>query len=90
MAKTQTEMDMATKSKKAKKTTTNRTPKFKPERKITLLVEKGTNPRRKNSRTGKVFGYYKNGMTVAQFLEKKDARMVDLVADVDRGHIRIG
>ena len=76
-------------AKKAKKATTKRTPKFAPEQRITLLVEKGTNPRRKNSRTGKVFGYYKNGMTVAQFLEKKDAKMVDLVADVDRGHIKV-
>ena len=79
-----------TKKAERKSATRRRQPKFAPEQRITLLVEKGTNPRRKNTSTGKVFGYYKNGMTVGQFLEKKDARMVDLIADVDRGHIRIG
>lgn len=59
------------------------------EQKITLLVEKGSNPRRAGTRTGKVFGYYKTGMTVEQFLAKPDALMVDLVADVERGHVKV-
>jgi hypothetical protein len=82
------EMDMATKTKKAKtaKTTTKRTPTFKPDGKITVLAK--DNPRR-GKRTGKVFGYYKTGMTVEQFLAKPDALMVDLVADVERGHIKV-
>ena len=77
------------KSKKAKNTATNgkRHRKFKDDQKITLLVE--GNPRRKGSATYKIFSYYKDGMTVGQFLEK-GGRLVDVAADVQRKHIKVG
>ena len=85
---TTTESDMATNSKKAKKPATNgkRQRKFSDDQKITLLVE--GNPRRKGSKTYKIFGYYKNGMTVGQFLQK-GGRLVDVAADVQRKHINV-
>ena len=83
MARTQSKSKTAAK----KATRGKRTPRFTPEQKITLLAKE--NPRRKG-RTGKVFGYYKTEMTVGQFLAKPDALMVDLLADVERGHIKVG
>lgn len=64
-----------------------RASKFNPDMKITVIAKE--NPRRPNTRTHDVFNYYKTGMTVGAFLEKKDARLVDLKADVDRGHIKV-
>ena len=80
---------MATKSKKAKKPSTNgkRQRKFSDDQKITLLVE--GNPRRKGSATYKIYALYRDGMTVGQFLQK-GGRLVDVAADVERKHIKVG
>lgn len=64
-----------------------RTSKFNPDMKITVLAKE--NPRRPNTRTYDIFNYYKTGMTVGDFLAKKDARLVDIKADVERGHIKV-
>jgi hypothetical protein len=80
---------MATKSKKAKTASTNgkRQRKFSDDQKITLLVE--GNPRRMGSETYKIYELYKNGMTVGDFI-KKGGRLVDVAADVQRKHIKVG
>ena len=74
---------------KAKKAKANGTRKqaFRDEQKIHLLVKE--NPRRKTAATYKIFAVYRNGMTVGDFI-KKGGRMIDVVADVDRKHIKVG
>jgi hypothetical protein len=56
-------------------------------RKIHLLVD--GNPRRKGKATYKIFALYRNGMTVGDFI-KKGGRMIDVVADMVRKHIKVG
>ena len=57
-----------------------------PQKKITIKAVE--NPRRKGSDTYEKFKLYKNGMTVEQAL-KAGLRMVDLKADIERGHIAV-
>ena len=78
----------------AKRAATERKPHVKilDNMRITLTAKgKDGSGRRsaKASRTGKVFAYYKNGMSVEQFLAKPDARRVDVLADFERGNITL-
>lgn len=56
---------------------------------LTAKGKEGGGRRGGKSRTGKVYGYYKNGMSVEAFLAKPDARRVDVLADYERGNITL-
>lgn len=74
------------KAEKIKKTGGSRVKLFQEDDVITVVAKE--NPRRQGSKTYDIFKLYKTGMKVKDFVAK-GGRVVDVKADLDRGHISV-